>query len=37
MKYYECIACDARFLTQVSVGTCENCGGQLSDISVPRE
>lgn len=37
MKYYECLDCGARFLTQGVIGSCGKCDGQVNHISVPQE
>jgi rRNA maturation endonuclease Nob1 len=36
-SYYECSDCGRRFTTQDHEATCEECGGDLRNIAVPRE
>ncbi|MFC7097732.1 rubrerythrin-like domain-containing protein [Halobaculum marinum] len=37
VRVFECRECSARVEASHSPGTCSDCGGDLQDISVPRE
>ncbi|QZY00415.1 rubrerythrin-like domain-containing protein [Halobaculum rubrum] len=37
VRVFECRECSARTEAEHSPGTCSECGGDLQDISVPRE
>ena len=37
LKTYECNDCGHRVRSEHQPGTCPNCGGEMSDISQPRE
>ncbi len=34
---YECQGCGARVWAEERLGTCEECGGVLKNLAVPRE
>ena len=36
-KEYECANCGNRVRAESHPGTCQECGGELVDVSVPRE
>ncbi|UIP00473.1 rubrerythrin-like domain-containing protein [Halobaculum sp. CBA1158] len=36
-RVFECRACSTRIEAAHSPGTCPACGGEMQDISVPRE
>ncbi len=37
VRVFECRECSARIEAEHSPGPCPECGGDLQDISVPRE
>ncbi|WP_435064603.1 rubrerythrin-like domain-containing protein [Halobaculum sp. EA56] len=37
VRVFECRRCSTRVEAEHSVGKCPDCGGDLQDISVPRE
>ncbi|MFB6184250.1 MAG: rubrerythrin-like domain-containing protein [Haloarculaceae archaeon] len=36
-SHYECLDCHARIVTDGHVDVCEECGGEVRNIAVPRE
>ena len=36
-RYYECVDCRERTVTDEHLGNCPNCGGEVTNIAVPRE